>query len=80
MDSFELRSNKGVSIYCNDDGDLHREDGPAVKYDDGRKLWYLNGKEYTKGTWLIELAYRKTTKNEIITIPDNILQIILRCR
>ena len=25
-------------------GELHREDGPAVEYDDGSKDWYLNGK------------------------------------
>jgi hypothetical protein len=23
-------------------GELHREDGPAVEYDDGSKFWYLN--------------------------------------
>ena len=25
------------------DGQLHREDGPAVEYADGAKAWYLNG-------------------------------------
>ena len=25
-------------------GELHREDGPAVEYSDGDKEWYLNGK------------------------------------
>lgn len=25
---------------------LHREDGPAVEYDDGSKYWYLNGKRH----------------------------------
>jgi hypothetical protein len=25
-------------------GNLHREDGPAVENDDGSKWWYLNGK------------------------------------
>jgi len=25
-------------------GELHREDGPAVECPDGRKYWYLNGK------------------------------------
>ena len=24
-------------------GELHREDGPAVEYDNGTKCWYLNG-------------------------------------
>jgi hypothetical protein len=26
----------------------HREDGPAIIYFDGSKLWYLNGKELSK--------------------------------
>ena len=26
-------------------GTLHREDGPAVEYPDGRKAWYLNNEE-----------------------------------
>ena len=25
-------------------GNLHREDGPAVEYVSGDKVWYLNGK------------------------------------
>jgi N-acetylneuraminic acid mutarotase len=25
-------------------GNLHREDGPAIEYDNGDKYWYLNGK------------------------------------
>ncbi len=26
-------------------GDLHREDGPALEYDNGHKLWYLNDRQ-----------------------------------
>ena len=29
-------------------GELHRENGPAVEYTDGYKGWYLNGKAYSK--------------------------------
>ena len=29
--------------YYNEDGELHREDGPAVVYRDGTKFWYRNG-------------------------------------
>ena len=29
-------------------GQLHREDGPAIEYADGSKAWYLNGKEFTE--------------------------------
>ena len=28
--------------YKNDNGLLHREDGPAIEYDDGEKEWYFN--------------------------------------
>ena len=30
------------------DGELHREDGPAIEGADGIKAWYLDGKEYSK--------------------------------
>jgi hypothetical protein len=34
----------GVKYFL--DGKLHREDGPAIEYNDGTKWWYLNGKVY----------------------------------
>jgi hypothetical protein len=35
-------SNGTQRCYLN--GNLHREDGPAVIWPDGRQFWYLNGK------------------------------------
>jgi len=32
------------SEYRNENGRLHREDGPAIEYDDGSEEWFLNGK------------------------------------
>ena len=32
-------------------GELHREDGPAVEYFDGDKYWYLNGVGYFEEEW-----------------------------
>ncbi len=29
-------------------GELHREDGPAIVCDDGHKEWYLNGQKLTE--------------------------------
>ena len=26
-------------------GELHREDGPAIEWSDGTKKWWINGKE-----------------------------------
>ena len=30
------------------DGQLHREDGPAIEYASGKKEWWVNGVEYTE--------------------------------
>ena len=49
----------GVVRYCNQNEKLHREDAPAVEYNDGTKFWYIHGKlhredgpavEYPNGT------------------------------
>jgi hypothetical protein len=37
-------------------GKLHREDGPAVKYSDGTKGWYLNGNLHREDGPAIEKA------------------------
>ena len=43
-----------VRIYANGDkhwyqnGELHREDGPAREWADGSKFWYLNGERLTE--------------------------------
>ena len=43
-----------VQVYDNGDkhwrlnGELHREDGPAVEFDDGDKYWYLKGDNLTE--------------------------------
>ncbi len=37
-------------------GQLHREDGPAVEYISGLKQWYLNGKPYSKEEWFEKLT------------------------
>lgn len=29
--------------YYNDVGTFHREDGPAIEWNDGYQMWYLNG-------------------------------------
>jgi len=36
----------GTTWWYNEDGELHREDGPAVEYVDGTKHWYINGKHH----------------------------------
>lgn len=36
-------------------GELHREDGPAIEWTDGRKAWYLNGRLHRVNGPAIEL-------------------------
>ena len=59
---------KTLIKYCNSDGEIHREDGPAIERTDGTKSWYLNGKlhrvdgpaiEYADGTkeWYLNGEY-----------------------
>jgi len=37
-------------------GQLHREDGPAVEYANGTKQWYINGKYHREDGPAIEFA------------------------
>ena len=37
-------------------GDLHREDGPAVEYRNGNKFWYLNNKRHREDGPAIEFT------------------------
>jgi len=43
MVSIKIESNRLISYY-NNEGKLHREDGPAIEYPDGTKYWYKEGK------------------------------------
>ncbi len=43
MDKIELEDR---IEYRNEDGFLHREDGPAVEYLNGDKSWWVNGKRH----------------------------------
>lgn len=39
--------------YRNETGRYHREDGPAIEYESGLELWYLDGDPYS------EIGYKK---------------------
>ena len=43
MSNFTIDEN-GIKRWRNDEGELHRLDGPAIVYADGSKFWYVNGK------------------------------------
>ena len=44
MKTYKVEVDDGGNKYWHLNGQLHREDGPAVEYADGTKYWYLNGK------------------------------------
>ena len=46
-------------------GELHREDGPAVEYPDGYNNWYLNDKELTE-----EEHKKATRKHKEYTVSE----------
>lgn len=52
-----------VKVYPNGDkywylnGELHREDGPAIEYADGTKFWYLHGGLHREDGPALESAY-----------------------
>jgi hypothetical protein len=37
-------------------GELHREDGPALEWSNGYKQWYLNDTQYTHNEWFSKLT------------------------
>lgn len=59
---------KDYTVWKNEDEDLHREDGPAVIYNDGIEQWWLNGEPFnTEEDYKKELYRRnlKTLNNSI---------------
>ena len=50
----EIRKNH--LIWVNTSGRLHRENGPAVEWDDGAKSWYINGKRHREDGPAIEYS------------------------
>ena len=52
-------------------GSIHREDGPAVEYVDGRNWWYLDGEQYTEAGHTAEMLKRNNPPSGMtLTIND----------
>jgi hypothetical protein len=57
--SYNLIDYEG-NIFCfNDDGEYHREDGPAAEYANGYKEWWLNNIECTHQEYKIKMRSKK---------------------
>lgn len=52
---------QGIKYWFLPDGVCHRDDGPAVEYRDGRKFWFIKGKQFTDvAAWAAAaLKYKK---------------------
>jgi hypothetical protein len=46
----------GNKYWYNDDGQLHREDGPAMEFANGNKVWKTNGKLHRENGPAVEHA------------------------
>ncbi len=46
-------------------GELHREDGPAIEYSTGDKFWYLKGKKYSKKEYEKEILKNYVNTEEV---------------
>ena len=52
-------------------GNIHREDGPAIEFKDGRKLWALNGQEVTEQE---AAAHRLENERQARELSDQLWQ------
>lgn len=70
--STELWSN-GIQVCKNDEGKLHREDGPAIIWSNGYTDWWYNGTplSYTFRKWCRERNVEVTGENFVIFLFED---------
>ena len=56
MKEYRVKVNNKKTQWRNLEGELHREDGPAVEWADGTKSWWLNGQRHREDGPAIEYA------------------------
>jgi len=62
-------STKPKEIFLNSSGELHRDGGPALVYDDGTCVYALNGVRFSDPTLVIK-ERKKFTKKDILSIVN----------
>ena len=76
MKTYTVKIDKDGTKYWYLNGNLHREDGPAIECANGTKYWYLNGKchredgpacEWANGDKAWYLDGKRFTKAEFMT-------------
>ena len=60
----------GTARWFDSAGNLHREDGPAVMYEDGTEKWYINGRQLI-GQEIQDQIRKKEIKRDIIAQINN---------
>ena len=56
MKTYKVEVTETVTKWYNESNQLHRENGPAVKYEDGGKAYYINGKLHREDGPAVEWA------------------------
>ena len=46
MTEYKVKVFEDRTKWYNLEGQLHRENGPAIEWDDGSKAWFINGKRH----------------------------------
>ncbi len=62
-----MKSKKQITIagnifWKNSRGELHREDGPAIEWNDGDKGWFLGDMWYSEEEWKREIVKMNLAK------------------
>ena len=70
MIEYTLKVYANGSKEWNLNGDLHREDGPAIEHADGYKSWYLNNVKYTE-----EEHYNKLNPAKELTMKELVKEL-----
>jgi len=79
VDFFDDNGKADGYKYWYRNGELHREDGPAIEYANGYKYWYLNGIEYTESSYKAEIAKRSNSNpcnGKVVEIDGKKYQLI----
>lgn len=56
----------GEIRWYNEQGQFHREEGPACEYPSGAKSWYLNGQRLTEEEFNARIKAKDTCDGKII--------------
>jgi hypothetical protein len=56
MKEYKVKVSDSKTEWYNLNGELHREDGPAIEFADGDKYWYINGERHREDGPAIEFA------------------------